>query len=263
MKTVNALFALCGVFVANAAAQDALCAVDGGRGYRHQDLGGGTTRVIEQYYSVFLDTIQETPKLDVTRAELQAYYQGLLRDSALVFIASIDSVIQLGSGDTAKPLAPWKTLAADSMSGRRYFRFYARVKVDTVLKGSLPSAFWIEGKRQEACQFDWKTFKGKGFLNASGAFEKMTDLKVDLARSLDAQRAAHWFDGRFLSTPPFYGVRLDITHVLSDYPATGIAPRRPAFVRPAASGRSYLPDGRAARALDARTHPVPVLKLGR
>jgi hypothetical protein len=258
---VRLLLFLCAAFAAGAPAQDGPCVIDGGISYRYTDVGDGTTRVTEQYYWAPMDQLTETPRGDVTRAELQAYYQGLLRDSALVFLAEIDSVIQLPAGDSSTPLVPWKTLSRPQARGTKYFRFYARLRVDTVFKGSLPlPSFWIEGLRRETCEFQWGHFKGKRFLNASAAFEAMSDLKIDLERIWHPQLSGHWFDGRYLVTPPYYGVRLDITHVLPAYPATGLSPRRPAFSPAHRSGKAWLPNGREAPGFDARGNPVPVLR---
>lgn len=226
-------------------AQDAPCVIDGASTYEYVDLGAGVTHVNRITYWFPTGSRTSTPVADITREQLRSHYQGLLQDSALVFLGRIDSVIQLPAGDTSNPVTPWRRLTRDSTApANRFFRFYARIRIDSLLRGSLPHpSFWIEGERPEACSFKWEDFQGKTFLNSSSGLSKMTDLKLDLGgRTLPT---GYWFDGRYLTTPPFYGVRLDITEVMPDYPATSLLmTRSKRFRQGTPAGASYQPDGR-------------------
>lgn len=241
-------------------AQDGPCVIDGMSTYEYVDLGAGVTRVNRINYWAPNGSQTVTPVADITREQLRSHYQGLLQDSALVFLGRIDSVIQLPAGDTSSPLTPWKRLTRDStVSGKRFFRFYAHLRIDSLLRGSLPySSFWIEGERPEACPFAWRDFQDKAFLNASSGLSSMTDLKLDLGmRTLPM---GYWFDGRYLSTPPFYGVKLDITEVMPDYPATGILRQRKVSKSPDRGGKSFLPDGRILSETSLRRATLPAVK---
>ncbi len=234
---------------------------------RYDTLEAGVVRVVRitSGENVRHEYVTTYDTLGISRTSaFQEKLRSYLQDSTLVFIGTIDSVLQFQSaGDTVvSGISPTFVLRASQTDNERW-PFFARVRVDTVLKGTLPSLFWIRSSQSgTSCDLSVSVHRGKAFLNVSNGLQRPSDLKLSaFMSSYDNFPTAHWFDGRYLVSPDFPGIRLDITEVLPTYPATGVL-RRGVPWRPAnLSGKTYQPDGRRVQNLDApRKTPLPLLK---
>ncbi|MCD6024026.1 MAG: hypothetical protein K0Q91_942 [Fibrobacteria bacterium] len=201
-----------------------------------------------------------------TRAGFKAKFQEYLRDSALVFIGRIDSVVVGGDQDTVPSGLSPEVVLASSWGSPAYGGFYLRFSIDTLLKGHLPSRkFWAKAYGEGgSCGVSPQSYgyPKTSFLNVSNKFDNMADLKLPkLVTNCGNCTQAHWFDGRYLVSPDFPGINLDITEVLPTYPATGVL-RRPAPARPVTpGGKAYQPDGRRVEEpKSGRNAPLPLLK---
>ncbi|MCD6024025.1 MAG: hypothetical protein K0Q91_941 [Fibrobacteria bacterium] len=234
---------------------------------RYDTLETGVVRVVRilSYVDVRYEQVTTYDTLGISRiTDFRSYFASALQDSSLVFIASLDSVLEFrNAGDTVVAgISPAFVLRDTSyMAGR--WPFFARVRVDTVFRGTLPSTFWIRGATQgTSCDAGLAGLRHKPFLNISNGLQKPSDLKLPTYMTpYHNLPTAHWFDGRYLVSPVFPGIRLDITEVLPTYPATGIL-RRPSPTRSVApGGKAYQPDGRRVEeAKTGRKVPVPLLK---
>jgi hypothetical protein len=261
----------------------AACPVYPPQGERYDTLQNGTVvltwenNVLDKSSAPLKASRRDTLAIS-TPAGFKAWLQSSLADSALAFIGRIDSVIEKRSdgnsvgepvGDTvvagltvSLTLNPRDT----TVSGSRNYPFYARLRIDTLTRGTLPSKnFWIKGYRSPGCPMSLRTYKNLRFLNLSAGFASMKDLKLppDISFYLAGQTIipdAHWFDGRYLISPRFPGLRIDIREVLPAYPVTGIlrrgVPGRPEGV----SGKAYQPDGRRIEGPTGRKTTAPLLK---
>lgn len=197
-----------------------------------------------------------------------SHVQNMIEANTHVFIGRIDSIIQGAPGhDTVPPgLVPDLELSSYADTVSFASRYYLRFRVDTLMKGTLPGkTFWVRTRAAlTTCDLSYQAMKGRVFLNASTGFTDLSDLKLDVSWEAIAYTpsfpSAHWFDGRYLLSPDFPGLRLDITEVYPDYPATSVRHRAGAVPAWRPEGKAYLPDGRAAPSGPDRKIPVPVLK---
>jgi hypothetical protein len=234
---------------------------------RYDTLETGVVRVVRilSYVDVRYQQVTTYDTLGISKiTDFRSYFASALQDSSLVFIGSLDSVLQFyDAGDTVVPgISPTFIFRDTSyMAGR--WPFFARIRVDTVFRGTLPSTFWIRGAMTgNSCEMGLQVHKHKPFLNISNGLRHGSDLKLSTAQTpYHNLPTAHWFDGRYVVSPQFPGIRLDITEVLPTYPATGVL-RRPSPARSLApGGKAYQPDGRRVEeAKTGRKVPVPLLK---
>src|SRR5690606_38768049 len=131
--------------------------------------------------------------------------------------------------DTVPPgLVPDLDLASSTDTLPLSFRLYMRFHIDTLMKGALPGkTFWIRTRvALSSCDGSYQGLKNRAFLNASSGFMNLADLKLNISLSTGAYSppfpSSHWFDGRYLVAPDFPGLRLDITELYPDYPATSV-----------------------------------------
>lgn len=197
------------------------------------------------------------------QADLKTHLEGVFRDSSLVFIGRIDTL----NHDSTATLEPLIVLAPHFPgTGFGDIRVRARVRVDTLLKGSLPGkSFWIQTHYWNSglCGTTWNHLVGQRFLNASTGLVGAADIKLPYGLTAAFRPSASWFDGRYLVAPEFPGLRQDITEILPEYPATGLlVSRNPKSRTHPADGKLYRPDGRAVPASSpARRKPsAPLLK---
>jgi hypothetical protein len=232
--------------------------------FRLETPSPGVTQVVQTNYSGYMpnQTVASTqvhgPYL---QADLKAYLTTVLRDSALVFLARIDSIVP-----DSIPVAPQIALTPlYDGQGAVHAWVRVRVRVDSLLRGTLPHrTFWIRSHILNSAMCgggNWTGFLRRPFLNASGEFSSVGNLKLPYFQS-SIYNAAHWFDGRYLVAPEFPGLRLDITELYPDYPATGIIARHSEPIVPLKQvGRAYLPDGRVVPAAQSgRKTSLPILK---
>lgn len=198
-------------------------------------------------------------------ADFKAHVANIIASNNLVFIGAIDSVIGDGLTNASAPGLVPDVVLAPPYAGQTYGIFYARLKIDTLLKGSLPSRhFWFQGYGYgTSCNVTPFLYKmGGRFLNFSNGLDSMAHLKMPRYSTFCSNcPVAHWFDGRYLYSPDFPVLKLDITTIYPTYPATGIL-RRPAPARPfRISEKTYQPNGRRVEeAKTGRKPPVPLLK---
>ena len=235
---------------------------------RYDTLETGVVRVVRitSGENVRHEYVTTYNTLGISRTSVfQDKLRSYLQDSSLVFIGTIDSVIQFhDAADTVVPgISPAFILRASDGATWERWPFFARIRVDTVLKGTLPSQFWIRSSQSgTSCDISVSAHRGKRFLNVSNGLLKPSDLKVPtFMNPYNNFPTAHWFDGRYLVSPDFPGIRLDITDVLPTYPATSVlrrgVPWRPTNI----SGQTYQPDGRRVQGVNTpRKTPLPLLK---
>ncbi len=200
-------------------------------------------------------------------SDLKASLDSAIQVSSLVFIAEVDSVIENHPGNPTPLPSNLPTPTFELASEFESFsegEFYVRLKIDTVLKGTLPSShFWIRSwASQWSCGTSYSDFISTRFLNFSDQLDSLPDLKLSMF-SNDCVNCpyAYTFDGRYLRSPDYPVLRLDITELFPDYPATSVFRRhRPAVpLRP--DGRAWLPDGRrVSEDVGSGRGPVPVLR---
>jgi hypothetical protein len=197
-------------------------------------------------------------------SDFKTHVANLIASNELVFIGAIDSIIGDGLTSASAPGLVPDVVLAPEYAAQTYGIFYARLKVDTLIKGSLPSRhFWFKGYGYgSSCNVPMHVYKAGRFLNFSNTFDKMTDLKLPKYSSFCSNcPVAHWFDGRYLRSPDFPVLRLDITEIYPTYPATGILRRGVPWRRSAGSGKAYQPDGRRVEETKmGHKTPLPVLK---
>jgi hypothetical protein len=240
--------------------------------YRTDTIATGTVQVVQTNWTYNYSLPAPPYRVEAgqlvhgpyRQTDLTAHLTGVIRDSALVFIARIDSLVS----DSTVSLAPEIVLTPTySGAGAVFAWVRARVNVDTVLRGSLPAKqFWIKTHylNSAACGTTWDHLLNKKFLNASAGLFSTTDIKLPYGGSSSSYyfNAAYWFDGRNLVAPGFPGLRTDITTILPEYPATSIRssglPKRP--LRDEA--KVWKPDGRVAPSDESsrRKTSVPLLK---
>ena len=235
---------------------------------RYDTLETGVVRVVRitSGENVRHEYVTTYDTLGISRTSaFQDKLRSYLQDSSLVFIGTVDLVLQFhNAADTVVPgISPTFVLRTSEGGTWERWPFFARIHVDTVLKGTLPSQFWIRSSQSgTSCDLSVLAHRGKPFLNVSNGLQKPSDLKLStFMNPYDNFPSAHWFDGRYLVSPDFPGIRLDITEVLPTYPATGLL-RRGVPLRPAnVSGKTYQPDGRRVQDVNTpRKTPLPLLK---
>jgi hypothetical protein len=197
-----------------------------------------------------------------TIAEFKAHVGNIMASNSLVFIGAIDSIIGDGRTSASAPGLVPDIVLAPPHPGQTYGVFYARLKIDTLFKGSLPSKhFWFQGYGYgSSCAVYLPFWKAGKFMNFSNGLDSMTHLRLPKFESFCSNcPTAHWFDGRYLSSPDFPVLKLDITSIYPTYPATGILrPKAPArFGAP--TGKAYHPDGRRIEGPTGRKTPAPLL----
>jgi hypothetical protein len=238
--------------------------------YQFQELEPGSVRLVRITQTIMPAPgggyVMDTDTLGIySLADFEASVRSAFRDSALVFLGKFDSLIYPGSGATRLPdivLVPAPT------EGYRPDSVLIRLQIDTILRGTFPHGarpVWLRVFGGFAsCGVPFSEYLNKPFFNASSQLVTMADLHVDFATfpGWDPYPDAMWFDGRYLSAPGFPGLRLDITKLYPEYPATGIVARRYMPVVPWKSGaKGYLPDGRVVPGSESdRKTPLPVLK---
>lgn len=198
-------------------------------------------------------------------ADFKAQMDSLISVSNLVFVGSIDTVVGDGLHNAAEPagIVPQTVLLRSTASDTTYGRFYARLKVDTLIKGTLPSSlFWFVGYGYgSSCNVNLQDYRGGRFLNYSNAFTNMSDLKMPRYSSFCVNcPTAHWFDGRYLRSPDFPVLALDIREVLPGFPVSlqGATPRVQVPLR--RDGKRYSPDGRIVPEKSVHKRTVPALR---
>lgn len=229
---------------------------------RFDTVSPGVVRTVRimQWTDPMLNTVERIDTLGVAHiTDFRSRMASAFQDSSLVFFGRIDTLVY----DTSFKPTPLVLLAkADSFPS---WPFLARISVDTLFKGTLPAQrFWVRGfLPSHSCTYSWRT--GRTFLNVSNGLKIVSDIKmptVDPGPSESWIPTAHWFDGRYLVSPDFPGLRLDITELHPQYPATGIlAPRtRLSPLRP--DGKQWTPDGRVVPVTEPlrRKTPAPLLK---
>lgn len=184
-------------------------------------------------------------------ADMRDHLDSVIQANPLVFIGRIDSTIGNGVRDTTVAgLIPDYVLLPRFMyaPGNPGPGFYARIQVDTVLKGNLPSrAFWVRGYLSpNSCTLGISA--GSRFLNFSDALDSISDLKINVDEDFcEGCPEAHWFDGRYLRSPDFPVLSMDIRELFPEYPVAvrGDRPgsRVPRRV-PGKADESWRPDGR-------------------
>jgi hypothetical protein len=232
--------------------------------YRLDTLSPGTTRVVQTNYSGYIPNqtvVGEQVHGPYLQADLKAYLTAILRDSALVFIARVDSIVP-----DSTPVAPEIALTPLYDGPGAVFAWVrVRVRVDSLLRGTLPHrTFWVRSHILNSAMCgggNWTGFLGKPFLNASGEFSTLGNLKLPYFQSIFLNHA-HWFDGRYLVAPNFPGLRLDITELYPDYPATSVYRRGVPVIPLRLDGKAYRPDGRTVPegTGEDRKSPVPILR---
>jgi hypothetical protein len=201
-------------------------------------------------------------------SDFKAYYQGLVADNDLVFIARIDSAIAPGpavtsSWDTIVPGLVPDIVLAPSHSGSM-LAFYAHLMIDTVLKGSLPSKqFWVKGySTVNSCGINPSiAARGSSFLNFSDRLDSTQHLKVTMDGGFCVNcPSSHWFDGRYLRSPLFPVLGMDIREVFPSYPVALRGSRPDIRVPLRGPEKAYRLDGRVVPEADRGKSPVPLLK---
>lgn len=253
---------MAGLALIAAALEAPACSAGDTPEYRYETLEGGAQRLVRTVnMGSAQNPLMRTDTVGVYRpSDLEARLRGFLQDSALVFIGRFDSL----SRDSVNIPSP--LVALDTLPFSPSYTAYYRLQVDTVLRGVFPHprTVWVRLREGAgSCTVPFNLHLNRSFLNASSGFSIRPHLKMtfDPFPSYDPFPEAFWFTGRYLYDPTFPdGLRLDITRVLADYPATSITPRRPAFARPATSGRTYLPNGRASALGQGRKPAMPLLR---
>ena len=228
---------------------------------RFDTLSPGVVRAVQSTETTDIRTMQPVWRHDTLgvyrQSDFRASLQADLRDSALVFIGRVDTIVY-DTGFTPTPLI--ELGPSDAFSS---WPFHARLTIDSLLKGTLPAkTFWVKAHLPtHSCAFSWRT--KRAFLNVSNKLELTSDIKqptTDPGPRGHYIATAQWFDGRYIVSPKFPGLRLDITELYPDYPATNVTPRRlpPAPLRP--DGKLYRPDGRSVGPDAASKSPVPLLR---
>jgi len=257
------------VFAASAGIASA-CSFLGGWSMRYDTVSTNAVRVIQRQPQTNLMTQEVTYREDTsavtTLSGFKSWFENAVLDSGLVFIGRLDSILEFyAPGDTTQThLTPVVVLRDTGILAGRW-PYYARVRVDTVFKGSLPAkTFWIRGSTQgTSCDQDLTYSLHKPFLNVSNGLNRNADLKIPkfLWPHYDIIPKAHWFDGRYLVSPAFPGHRLDITSVYPEYPATSLVTPRSLPKPFRVDGKAYRPDGRVAPSeISPSNAPVPLLK---
>jgi hypothetical protein len=203
----------------------------------------------------------------VTMAEFKHHFDTVLANNALVFIATIDSVVEAGFPPNPTPIElPDPDFVLSSIWMHSSGEFYLRLSIDTLIKGTLPSKLvWLKGYRNgTSCGTFFTGYKGLRFLNYSDHLDTMPDLKLSEWESFCANcPRANTFDGRYLRSPEFPVLSIDIREVLPGFPVSlNSSMRTPIKVPLRSPGKAYLPDGRTAPSDDQvqRKAPVPLLR---
>ena len=228
---------------------------------RFDTLSPGEVRAVQATQTTNIMTMQPEWRYDTLGVyrlvDFRASLEADLRDSALIFIGRVDTIAY----DTTFAPTPLVVLGpSDDFPSRP---FYARLIVDSLFKGSLPAKiFWVKARMpSHSCAFSWRT--GRAFLNVSNKLEITSDIKqptTDPGPRGHYIGTAQWFDGRYIVSPKFPGLRLDITELYPDYPATSVVPRRlPPLAPLRPDGMIYRPDGRVAPE-GKSSFPLPVLR---
>lgn len=147
--------------------------------------------------------------------------------------------------------------------------FYARLNIDTLIKGNLPSnRFWIRGYGLvhtcdvTSARLSQLVESRSRFLNFSAKFDNMADLGIDMAENFCSTCPnLHQFDGRYLRSPDFSVLQLDIQDLFPGYPVdhTALDATPPKIRVPLrAPGPAYLPDGRVVP--EGKRSAVPLLR---
>lgn len=235
--------------------------------FKIDTLSAGVVQVVETSWTTNMTTspptrVQKGQTIygPYRQTDLKTHLAGLMGDSALVFIGRIDTL----NYDSTAVLAPAVALTPQySESGSVYAWVRARVQVDTVLRGSLPSkTFWIKTHflNSAMCGTTWDWFLNRTFLNASSGLVSTADIKLPYMLGAPFSSGAYWFDGRHLVAPGFPGLRQDITEIFPDYPATSIVGSRNVKYRASSDGKLYHPDGRVVPKTTNRKYPAPLLR---
>lgn len=199
--------------------------------------------------------------------DFKAEMDSLISASKLVFIGSIDTVVGDGLLNASAPtgVKPSFKLYRRGPDDTAYGRFYARINIDTLIKGALPaSRFWFEGYGYgSSCNVNLMEFMQGKFLNFSDDFTSMDDLKMpnfsDFCMNCPG---AYWFNGQHLRSPNFPVLSLDIREVLPGFPVSLSGPKPRVQIPLRLHGRAYRPDGRVAPSGESgkSKRPAPFLR---
>jgi hypothetical protein len=232
-----------------------------------EEIAPGEYRVLRGPFSfVIPGSTYAYDTLGVSKvSDFKTFIQNVIDTSDLVFIGHIDSTIGDGLTNVTAPsgVVAAVTLFRTSTADTSYGKFYARLTVDTLIKGRLPSkSFWFKafGYGSSCNVYPSEYQMGGRFLNFSDKFDHISDLKMPKYSTFCTNcPVAYWFDGRYLRAPEFPVLALDITSIYPSYPATSIT-RRTSNVAPwKPIGKGYRPDGRIAPK-SGRKSAVPVFK---
>jgi len=207
----------------------------------------------------------ESPVLDSVgiyrSSDLKSRIEGIISANELVFIGELDSVIGIGQPLLVDPgIVPDFVLSGPNAT---LPVFFARIKVDTVIKGILSEgSYWFKGQRVgSTCDINPALLKGLKFMNYSDNLDSTSDLKIDFTQNFCSNcPQALSFDGRYFRFREFPAMTMDITMLYPDYPATGILGSRYPKVPLRRDFRLYSPDGRIVPQEIMRKHPMPVLR---
>ena len=174
------------------------------------------------------------------------------------------------SGDTVAGVSVTVTLSPNDTAATGAFDYpiYMRFRIDTLLRGTLPmKLFWAKGYRAGSIGCPDANVGKVQFLSASAGLARMRDLKIPFKSGfrygIFPLPDAEWFDGRYLVSPGFPGLKIDIREVLPGYPVAirGRRGDKSGIQIPLrAPARGYRPDGRSVPGSQNRTSPVPLLK---
>lgn len=223
--------------------------------YEYQELEPGVVRLLRTSETIMPAPgggyVLYTDTMGVFRlTDFEASVGAMFSDSALVFLGRFDSVFY---PDTNSTRIADIDLAPVPAPGYPLHSVLIRLQIDTVLHGTFPSSqrpVWLKVYGGAAsCTVPFFHYLNRPFFNASSGFAAAADLHVafEIFPSWDPYPDAHWFDGRYLVSPEFPGLKLDITRLEPDYPATGIIRRNVPVVPWKPNGKSYRPDGRVVR----------------
>jgi hypothetical protein len=227
--------------------------------YHYDTLAAG--EVLVWRHTAMQGTLQPTDTLGIFRArDFQSHLYQARKDSPLIFIGALDSVVL---NDTSTASASYKVLKNRPYDSAGTW-VSLKLRVDTLIQGTLPSrSFWMKARfALTTCGISYGSFIGRAFLNISHGLDSVPDLKVPslYAGSNGAPPAAHWFDGRYVVSPKFPGLKVELFDSFDNGP-TGILRLKDPVKSFVPAGRAYQPDGRRVKSTKTgRKIAAPLLK---
>jgi hypothetical protein len=243
------------------------CSFIGSRSMHYDSIQPGVVRVITSSpkFNIATKTYEQGFDTSFSRiSNFKVRMDSIFAQNNIVFIGVIDSFIGEFERDTIIPgMVPDITL---SSAGPGTQGFYARIKVDTVFKGALPSGrFWIRGATNSGagCGAYFGSNMGARFFNFSDQLQTMQDLKLPqwLDNCWTCPPDGYFVSNNVLYSPEFPGLGLNLGEYLSGS-ITAIRHR----VNPGSLvypiGKAYRPDGRTfpVGAGSDRKSPVPLIR---